>query len=100
MFTWERVDSRITLDALVRTLNQHMIGLRQLLRGVTRVGLDFRVRDRVRSGVGFGLAAQAATPSTPAAGEATLFLRDNGAGKMQLCIVYPSGAVGTLHTEP
>ena len=42
----------------------------------------------------------AASPSQPAANRARLFIRDNGSGKTQLCILWPGNAVTVLSTEP
>lgn len=42
----------------------------------------------------------AASPSQPAANRARLFVRDNGSGKTQLCILWPGNAVTVLSTEP
>jgi hypothetical protein len=39
------------------------------------------------------------TPSAPSANHARLFVRDNGAGKTQLCVRFPSGAVKVLATQ-
>ena len=36
----------------------------------------------------------------PKANRAVFFTRDNGAGKGQLCVRFPSGAVQVLATEP
>lgn len=42
-----------------------------------------------------------ATPTAPAlAGSGVFFFRDNGAGKSQFCVRFPSGAVQVLATEP
>jgi hypothetical protein len=46
------------------------------------------------------LTEQPSTPATPAAGKAVLFLRDNGSGKSQLCIVYDDGSIGVIDTQP
>lgn len=40
-----------------------------------------------------------ADPSAPAADKARLFLRDNGAGKTQLCVLFATGAVQVLATQ-
>jgi hypothetical protein len=46
----------------------------------------------------------AAVDNTPAAptqvGSGTFFFRNDGAGKAQLCVRFPSGAVQILATEP
>jgi hypothetical protein len=44
--------------------------------------------------------AEVATPGAPAANRARLFVRDNGAGKTQLCVRFNTGAVKVLATEP
>lgn len=43
---------------------------------------------------------EVADPAAPAANRARLFARDNGAGKTQLCVRFPTGAVQVLATEP
>lgn len=102
MFTWETIQQGMKLPDLILEINRRMRSLWVLLRGVRRDNdsRDLVVGDPLRSDVGFVLVKQGATPTTPPAGQAVLFLRDNGAGKMQLAIVYPSGAVVTLSTEP
>lgn len=39
-------------------------------------------------------------PAAPAANEARLYARDNGAGKTQLVVVFNTGAVQVIATEP
>lgn len=39
-------------------------------------------------------------PGAPGADKARLFVRDNGAGKTQICVRFPSGAIQVLSTEP
>jgi hypothetical protein len=41
-----------------------------------------------------------ATPSSPGANTARIFVRDNGSGKLQLCVRFPTGAVQVLATQP
>ena len=43
--------------------------------------------------------AEIATPAAPGGNRARLFVRDNGAGKTQLCVLFPTGAVKVLATE-
>lgn len=40
------------------------------------------------------------TPSAPAANTARFFARDNGAGKTELCVIFNTGAVQVLATQP
>jgi hypothetical protein len=42
----------------------------------------------------------ASDPAAPAANSATFFVRDNGSGKTQFCVRFPTGAVQVLATEP
>lgn len=42
---------------------------------------------------------QIAAPANPAAGQARVFLRDDGTGKMQAAIIFPTGGVVPLATE-
>jgi hypothetical protein len=39
-------------------------------------------------------------PAAPAADNAIIFVRDNGSGKTQLCVRFPTGAVQVISTEP
>lgn len=39
-------------------------------------------------------------PAAPAANKARLFSRDSGGGKTQLCVIFPTGAVQVVATEP
>jgi hypothetical protein len=40
------------------------------------------------------------TPAAPTVNTARLFARDNGAGKTQLCVIFNTGAVQVLATQP
>jgi len=40
------------------------------------------------------------TPAAPAPNRARLFVKDNGAGKTQLCVRFHTGAVNVIATEP
>lgn len=44
--------------------------------------------------------AEMETPIAPGAGTGRLFVRDNGSGKSQLCVLFGSGAVQVLATQP
>jgi hypothetical protein len=39
-------------------------------------------------------------PSAPSANSAAIYTRDNGSGKSQLCVRFPTGAVQVIATEP
>ena len=43
--------------------------------------------------------AEMSTPAAPGTNRARLFVRDNGLGKTQLCVRFPTGAVKVLATE-
>ena len=40
------------------------------------------------------------TPAAPGANKVRLFARDNGSGKTQLCVRFPTGAVQVIKTQP
>lgn len=40
------------------------------------------------------------SPSAPASQNGILFVKDNGAGKMQLTVIFPTGAEQVIATEP
>lgn len=42
---------------------------------------------------------EVSTPSAPASNHARLFVRDNGSGKTQLCVRFPTGTVKVLATQ-
>lgn len=44
--------------------------------------------------------AEQAEPANPPADTARVFARDDGTGKTQLCVIFPSGATQVLATEP
>jgi hypothetical protein len=44
--------------------------------------------------------AETTTPTAPSANKLRLFARDNGSGKTQLCVRFPTGAVQVIKTEP
>jgi hypothetical protein len=52
------------------------------------------------SSAGFFEMYEAAAPSAGAANTARLFCRDNGAGKTQVCVIFNTGAVQVVATEP
>jgi hypothetical protein len=45
-------------------------------------------------------AGEISTPAAPIANRARLFVRDNGAGKTQLCVRFNTGAVQVIKTQP
>jgi hypothetical protein len=47
---------------------------------------------------GYSELVEIGTPSAPPANHARLFVRDNGSGKTQLCVRFPSGAAKVLAT--
>ena len=52
-------------------------------------------------GIGKGVVfTEQSDPSAPAANGATLYARDNGSGKTQLCVRFNTGAVQVIATQP
>jgi hypothetical protein len=63
------------------------------------VGMALRINGA--AGLGFVQhTLQTSTPATPAAGKVREFYRTNGSNKIERCVVYPSGVVQVLSTEP
>jgi hypothetical protein len=44
--------------------------------------------------------AEMAAPTAPAANRAKFFCQDNGSGKTQVAVIFPTGAVQVIATEP
>ena len=51
-------------------------------------------------GTGRFLLDERADPAAPSANQATLYARDNGSGKTQLVVRFPTGAIQAIATEP
>lgn len=49
---------------------------------------------------GFIQGTEIADPAAPAANQGRLYFRDNGAGKTQLVVRFPTGAIQVIATEP
>jgi hypothetical protein len=49
---------------------------------------------------GLRLPKLASGAAAPPSNNATIFMRDNGSGKMQFCVRFPTGAVQVIATEP
>jgi hypothetical protein len=43
---------------------------------------------------------ESSEPAAPATNKARLFVRDNGSGKTQVCVRFPTGAIQVIATEP
>jgi hypothetical protein len=65
--------------------------------GVIDVGGAVRLR---LGTVYLEMTEQGTDPGAPNANRGRLFLRDNGSGKTQLCVVFNTGAVQVIATEP
>jgi hypothetical protein len=83
----------------------------QALRGETTVGHAVHGVASSTSGYGgffegkvftsrFHEMVEIAVPAAPGANGAKLFVRDNGSGKTQLCVLFSTGAVQVLATQP
>jgi parallel beta-helix repeat protein len=46
------------------------------------------------------LLAEMAEPAAPSTNQARFYVKDNGSGKSQLCVRFPTGAVQVIATEP
>lgn len=72
-------------------------GYVQVRTGVTK---GLLVRDRPGTGGAFVELLEMTAPSSGGADTGRLFVRDNGAGKTQLCVIFSSGAIQVLATQP
>jgi hypothetical protein len=65
--------------------------------GVDVVGLDANGNATISGYIG---GSEISDPAAPAANSGRLYFRDNGAGKTQLVVRFPTGAVQVIATEP
>lgn len=63
-------------------------------------GYALELRDDFLLGAYFQDLGEIATPAAPAANRARFYAKDNGAGKTQLVVLFPTGAEQVLATEP
>jgi hypothetical protein len=69
--------------------------------GIIRTDGVFLVGDfHTMSASGYHGFLEIADPAAAAVNQARLYARDNGAGKTQLCVRFPTGAVQVIATEP
>jgi hypothetical protein len=69
------------------------------VRGKTTSGYAGYFEGRVYTNAWYEL-GEVGTPAAPLANRARLFVRDNGAGKTQLCVRFHTGSVQVIKTEP
>jgi hypothetical protein len=62
-------------------------------------GSSWNERFRVLQGGGVEM-EEVTAPAAPATNKARLFVRDNGSGKTQLVVRFPTGAIQVIATEP
>ncbi|MEY2653437.1 MAG: Pectate lyase superfamily protein [Pseudomonadota bacterium] len=62
--------------------------------------LLYEVGDKHHVGGSLRMRELAADAAAPAANSGVLYMRDNGAGKTQLCVRFATGAIQVLATEP
>lgn len=98
-FIWESIRAA-TLETLLPELNHRMLRLQELLQDLERRGKFLWVRGSLRLRSPAHFEAQAVAPDAPDANSAAIYLRDNGAGKMQVVVKYPGGAINIIDTEP
>ena len=65
--------------------------------GVHVVGLDSGGNATI---AGYIQGTEISAPAAPAANSGRMYFRDNGAGKTQLVVRFPTGAVQIIATEP
>ena len=62
--------------------------------------IDLAGNPEVDLNTGYAQFSERADPAAPSANEARLYAKDNGSGKTQLVVRFPTGAVQVLATEP
>lgn len=95
LFNARALPESSTPEQHLRDYNRKLSVLQRLLALLARVGLGLRVRAAFVE-----LEEVDSEPAEPAAGLARLYLIDNGAGKLQLRVRFPTGAAQTVATEP
>lgn len=85
--------------------SQVAIGAQSAAAHANSVALGYQVATSAASQVAIGathveVRELAADPAAPAADRARWFVKDNGAGKTQLCVRFATGAVQVIATEP
>lgn len=98
------VESKMNLQAQFGKATQTYIGntygFAGIAMGTAADTLIYRA-DAGILGLGYILQfAERADPAAPGTNNARLYARDNGAGKTQLCVRFPTGAVQVIATEP
>jgi hypothetical protein len=68
------------------------------IRGHSASGYAGYFEGRVYTNAWYEL-GEVANPASPLANRARLFVRDNGAGKTQLCVRFHTGGVQIIKTE-
>jgi hypothetical protein len=68
------------------------------VRGFSTTGYAVHANGRARIDEYLDIQEMAA-PASPAVNVARLFVRDNGAGKTELCVIFPTGAVQVIKTQ-
>ncbi|MGE9271627.1 MAG: hypothetical protein ACQKBU_12550 [Verrucomicrobiales bacterium] len=68
--------------------------------GATWADRLIEIRDPVEIDTWIDLPERATAPSAPSANTARIFAKDNGSGKTQLCVLFNTGAVQVIATEP
>ena len=80
-------DSGISANPYLRLINQATGALAELHLATLNI-------------TGYTDGVETTTPSAPAANSGRVFFKDNGSGKTQMCVLFNTGAVQVLATEP
>ena len=73
---------------------------RAVRAGLTYWDVDASGNMRFPEGGYIELSTRELAPEIPGPDTSRLYLRDDGTGKSQLCVRFPSGAVQVISTEP
>jgi len=90
-----------TVQAAINELDSEKAAVDDLLAPdnatLEQAGSTLRIRQPITTNLEL---AEISAPAAPAANRARLYARDNGSGKTQLVVVFSTGAVQVLATEP
>lgn len=89
--------------AIAGTARWRVNGTTTMFEPVTDNALDFgATAQRIRRGYfsEYFEITEMTAPANAPADKARLFVRDNGASKTQLCVIFPTGAIQVIATEP
>lgn len=94
------VSAGLTIDATLGFLSVRDLGDTGYTHVMCGTVLSYATGDALQLNSGAALLSEISDPGNCDTNRARVYARDNGSGKTQLCVVFGSGAVQVLATEP